>query len=129
MRTITLEEHYATPAFLDGPGRKLKEQASRFGGGAAELFDQLCDLGEKRIAEMDAAGIDMQVLSLTSPGTEQLEATAATAVAREANDRVAEAVSAHPTRLADLLACRLQILRPPSPRWSARSMTTALREP
>ena len=70
MRTITLEEHYATPAFLDGPGRKLKEQASRFGGRAAELFDQLCDLGEKRIAEMDAAGIDMQVLSLTSPGTE-----------------------------------------------------------
>ena len=100
MRTITLEEHYATPAFLDGPGRKLKEQASRFGGRAAELFDQLCDLGEKRIAEMDAAGIDMQVLSLTSPGTEQLEATAATAVAREANDRVAEAVRARPTRLA-----------------------------
>ena len=100
MRTITLEEHYATPAFLDGPGRKLKEQASRFGGRAAELFDQLCDLGEKRIAEMDAAGIDMQVLSLTSLGTEQLEATAATAVVREANDRVAEAVRAHPTRLA-----------------------------
>jgi hypothetical protein len=100
MRTITLEEHYATPAFLDGPGKKLKEQASRFGGRAAKLFDQLCDLGEKRIAEMDAAGIDMQVLSLTSPGTEQLEATAAIALAREANDRVAEAVRAHPTRLA-----------------------------
>ena len=100
MRTITLEEHYATPAFLDGPGRKLKEQASRFGGRAAKLFDQLCDLGEKRIAEMDAAGIDMQVLSLTSPGTEQLDATAATAVAREANDRVAEAVRVHPSRLA-----------------------------
>jgi uncharacterized protein len=100
MRTITLEEHYATPAFLDGPGKELKEQASRFGGRAAKLFDQLCDLGEKRIAEMDAAGIDMQVLSLTSPGTEQLEANAATAVAREANDRVAEAVRAYPTRLA-----------------------------
>jgi hypothetical protein len=34
MRTITLEEHYATPGFLDGPGRKLKEQikmAEHFG--------------------------------------------------------------------------------------------------
>jgi hypothetical protein len=27
MRTITLEEHYATPAFMDGPGRQIKEQA------------------------------------------------------------------------------------------------------
>jgi hypothetical protein len=24
MRTITLEEHYATPAFMDGPGRQIK---------------------------------------------------------------------------------------------------------
>lgn len=35
---------------------------------------------------MDAARIDMQVLSLTSPGTEQLEAAEAIALAREAND-------------------------------------------
>jgi hypothetical protein len=35
---------------------------------------------------MDAAGIDMQVLSLTSPGTEQVEAADAVALAREAND-------------------------------------------
>jgi hypothetical protein len=27
MRTITLEEHYATPTFMDGPGRQIKEQA------------------------------------------------------------------------------------------------------
>jgi hypothetical protein len=100
MRTITLEEHYATPGFLDGPGKGLKEQASKFGGRAAKLFEQLCDLGESRIAEMDAAGIDVQVLSLTSPGTEQLDASAAIAIAREANDRVAEAVRANPTRFA-----------------------------
>ena len=29
MRTITLEEHFATPGFLDGPGRDLKEQVAR----------------------------------------------------------------------------------------------------
>jgi predicted TIM-barrel fold metal-dependent hydrolase len=100
MRTITLEEHYATAGFLDGPGKDLKERAVKFGDRAAKLLEQLCDLGEKRIAEMDAAGIDMQVLSLTSPGTEQLDAAAATAIAREANDRVGEAVKAHPTRFA-----------------------------
>lgn len=100
MRTITLEEHFATPEFLDGPGRDLKERASNVGGRSATLIEQLCDLGEKRIAEMDAAGIDMQVLSLTSPGTEQLDAIAAVEIAREANSRVAEAARANPTRFA-----------------------------
>ena len=74
MRTITLEEHFASPGFLDGPGKDLKEKALRFGARAAYLLEQLTDLGDKRIAEMDAAGIDIQVLSLTSPGAEQLEA-------------------------------------------------------
>jgi hypothetical protein len=54
MRTIILEEHFAYPGFLEGPGRQLKERALRFGGVAATLLEQLCDLGEKRIAEMDA---------------------------------------------------------------------------
>jgi predicted TIM-barrel fold metal-dependent hydrolase len=104
MRTITLEEHYATAGFLDGPGKDLKERAARFGDRAAKLLEQLCDLGEQRIAQMDAAGIDMQVLSLTSPGTEQLDAAAATAIARDANDLVAEAVRAHPARFAGFAA-------------------------
>src|SRR5215472_12127936 len=60
MRTVTLEEHYASPSFLDGPGRELKAQALRFGAPAAKLFEQLCDVGEKRIAEMDAARIEKE---------------------------------------------------------------------
>jgi hypothetical protein len=91
-------------------------------------FEHLCDLGEKRIAEMDAAGIDMQVLSLTSPGTEQLDASAAIALAREANDRVAEAVRSNPTRFAGFASLRPPILMPPSSRWIARFMSTVLRE-
>jgi uncharacterized protein len=47
MPTITLEEHYAIPAFLEGPGRELKEQATSFGGPAARILEQLCDLGDK----------------------------------------------------------------------------------
>ncbi len=64
------------------------------------IVEQLCDLGEGRIAEMDAAGIDMQVLSLISPGTEQLDAADAAALAREANDFLAAAVRQHPDRFA-----------------------------
>ena len=74
MRIITLEEHFATPGFLDGPGQDLKNAALKFEGRATRLIEQLTDIADKRIAAMDAAGIDMQVLSLTSPGTEQLDA-------------------------------------------------------
>jgi uncharacterized protein len=104
MRTITLEEHYASPGFLDGPGRDLKAQALRFGRAATKLFEQLCDVGEKRIAEMDAAKIDIQVLSLTSPGTEQVGAADAIALAREANDFLADAVKRNPARFAGFAA-------------------------
>ena len=104
MRTITLEEHFATSAFLDGPGRDLKEQARQIGGRAERLMRDLCDLGEGRIAQMDAAGIDMQVLSLTAPGVEQLEAAEAAALARDTNDALAEAIAKHPTRLSGFAA-------------------------
>src|SRR5438874_1245621 len=93
MRTITLEEHYASAAFLEGPGRDVKE---RF----ASLAAQLSDLGERRIADMDAAGIDMQVLSLTAPGIQPLDTAEAIAHAREENDILAEAVRRYPTRFA-----------------------------
>src|ERR1700683_3565742 len=104
MRTITLEEHFTTPAFIDGPGRKRKEQAAKVGGRLAKVFDQLGDVGDKRLADMDAAGIDMQVLSLTSPGCEQSEAAEAMALAREANDFLAQAVKKYPKRFAGLAA-------------------------
>jgi predicted TIM-barrel fold metal-dependent hydrolase len=110
MRMITLEEHYATPAFMDGPGRQLKDQAQaarahpQVAAGIAQLLDRLCDLDERRIADMDAAGIDVQVLSLTSPGVEQLDATEAVVLAREANDQLADAVRRHPSRFAGFAA-------------------------
>ena len=47
---------------------------------------------------MDAAGVDVQALSLTEPGVEQLEGEEAKRVARQTNDALAEAVRRHPTR-------------------------------
>ena len=72
MRTVMLEEHFATPAFLEGPVRQVKDFAQVAQtipiAQSANLLEQLCDLDQLRIADVDAAGIDVQVLSLTSRG-------------------------------------------------------------
>jgi len=105
MRTLALEEHFASQAFLEGPGRAFKESAMKSGGaGAARTFEQLGDVGTNRLAEMDAAGIDMQVLSLQYPGTEQLEVAEAIAIARDENDFLSDVVKKHPTRFAGFAA-------------------------
>jgi predicted TIM-barrel fold metal-dependent hydrolase len=112
MRTIALEEHFATPAYLEGPARRLKEQAERAGGRFAALIAQLVDVDEGRVAAMDAAGVDVQALSLTSPGVEQLSAEEARSFARSTNAVLAEAIRRHPTRFFGLAA--LPIADPPA---------------
>ncbi len=104
MRTITLEEHFVSPRFLAGPGKDFTEQLRNRGPRGARIGEQLQDVGDKRIAEMDAAGIDMQVLSLNSPGVEQSEAAEQLSIAVESNDFLAEAVKKNPTRFAAFAA-------------------------
>jgi predicted TIM-barrel fold metal-dependent hydrolase len=96
MRTIALEEHYATAGFLRGPGGWL---ASRSG-----IIEPISDLGDGRIAAMDEAGIDLAVLSLAAPGVEQLDGPEAVLLARECNDELAAAVERYPDRLAGFAA-------------------------
>jgi predicted TIM-barrel fold metal-dependent hydrolase len=112
MRTIALEEHFATPAYLEGPARRLKEQAERAGGRFAAVIAQLVDVDDGRVAAMDAAGVDVQALSLTSPGVEQLNAEEARSFARSTNAALAEAIRRHPTRFFGLAA--LPIADPPA---------------
>jgi predicted TIM-barrel fold metal-dependent hydrolase len=104
MKTITLEEHYMSPEYADGPGSNFRETAKKGGDHMAKAFEQLLDIGKSRIALMDASGIDMQVLSISSPGTEQLEASEAIKVARETNDFLADAVKKYPDRFAGFAA-------------------------
>jgi predicted TIM-barrel fold metal-dependent hydrolase len=47
---------------------------------------------------MDAAGIDVSILSVVTPATQALPAREAVALARDANDEAAGAVRAHPAR-------------------------------
>lgn len=68
------------------------------------VVQRLQDAAERRIADMDASGIDHQVLALTAPGTQVLDAGEGIAVARLANDRLSEICRANPTRFSALAA-------------------------
>jgi len=82
---------------------------------ATLIVDRLLDLDARRIADMDATGIDIAMLSLTSPGVQPLlDAEEAKAVVTRANDHLAEAVSRHPTRFVGMTS-----IAPQDPAWSA----------
>jgi len=78
---------------------------------------KLADLGEERLADMDAAGIDFAVLALTSPGVQVFDTETAISVARDSNDMVREAVNNHPDRFAALCA-----VAPQAPEEAAREI-------
>ncbi|MBM2825561.1 MAG: amidohydrolase [Dehalococcoidales bacterium] len=100
MKTILVEEHFMSPGFAEGPGHNFVENAKKGGEQEVKALEQLTDVGKKRITAMDEAGIDMQVLSISSPGVEQLEASEAIGVVREANDFLADAIQEYPERFA-----------------------------
>jgi uncharacterized protein len=104
LRTITLEEHFVSPGWVAGPGRGFVEQLHGRGTIGSRILDQLQDVGDTRIAAMDAAGIDMQVLSLNSPGIEQADVEEQIAIARESNDFVADVAKKYPKRFAAFAA-------------------------
>jgi predicted TIM-barrel fold metal-dependent hydrolase len=99
MRLIALEEHYHAPsvkAALSAAGRPDPPA----GGAIARVQTKLDDLGEVRLADMDAGGIAVQVISHGAPGTEQLDPDPAVQIAQQANDHLAQAIKQHPDRLA-----------------------------
>jgi 2,3-dihydroxybenzoate decarboxylase len=96
--------------YLTNPSERTRAVAAR-----------LEDLGEARIADMDATGIDVQILSLTSPGVQIFDAATATALAQSGNDELAAAIAAHPDRYAGLAA-----IAPQDPAAAARELERAV---
>ncbi len=107
MRIIALEEHMTTPAIVnsssDGQGGGLPANAF-----IQSLHAKLLDVGAGRLADMDASGISMQVLSISASLIDKMEASAAHAVACDANDVMAAAMNTHPDRFAAFATLALQ---------------------
>ncbi|HET6500605.1 MAG TPA: amidohydrolase family protein [Amycolatopsis sp.] len=101
MRVIAIEEHWTTTeidrALRARPTGERDESVAWNDRG--DIPARLLDIGERRIEAMDAAGIDVQIISIAPPGTHGLPAREAVALCRDANDRASEAVSRFPTRL------------------------------
>jgi 2,3-dihydroxybenzoate decarboxylase len=106
MRTIALEEHFVTA------------DLARYGASSATIAPpdiwarasrRLLDITGERVAMMDAAGLDLAVLSLNSPGIQaEPDPKVAVAAAAEVNDYLAEVIAAHPDRFSGFAALPLQ---------------------
>lgn len=117
-KRIATEEAFA-PAELIQRYRKLYESKSVDDPGFDSLWgfysssmeprptfirEKLADLDSMRIADMDAAGIDHQIIELTSPGVQVFDRDTAVGLARECNDILHDAIRKHPTRFSGMAA-------------------------
>jgi 2,3-dihydroxybenzoate decarboxylase len=130
-KRIAVEEGFNFPEIMSEAVKVAAQQpplikALNPFGGSGGLWDvlgaKLGDLGEGRIKQMDADGIDMQLLLLSAPGVQSLETVLATELAAMANDRLAEASRKHPDRITGLAA-----IAPQNPDKAAQELQRAVR--
>lgn len=112
---IAVEETFALPEIAEAAARYLKLHPEEEVGIVEmqkvtnpayfkKVMPPLFDLGQSRIDHMDHYGIDLQLLSLMTPGVQMFGTEEAVELAAFANNRLSEAVKAHPTRYAALAA-------------------------
>ena len=129
MRRIATEEAFSIPEHLaamltlskstwDTLDLRLPRRSAVPG---APLYKGLTDIEVDRLRGMDKDGVDMHLLSLTSPGVQMFDADLACEIATLANDRVAEVVKRHPTRFAALAA-----FAPQDPKRAVKEMERAV---
>lgn len=138
MRKIDLEAHFFTEEYEKYlQARREYPKMETLGGDKQQEFmrtmvapnvkilrsHKLLDLGEGRLREMDDAGIDMQVLSLSVPGCEQFDAAEGTFWAKETNDELSRVVKKYPNRFIGLAA-----LAPQAPDGAAEELIRAVKE-
>ena len=122
LNVVGLEEHIAT-ADLFAAWRRFgtHDVAMQL---TERVAEPLMDLGEGRLRAMDEAGIDTAVLSVTTPGLQQLPASEALALQAPTNDVIADAVRRHPNRFQGFAT-----LATSSPDRAARELERCHRRP
>lgn len=115
MKTIGLEEHFVTAEVL----RQWSHQAPA----APEVQRRLSDLDDARLAAMDATGLDVQVLSLSTPGVQDLPPATGALLQGITNDGIADVVRAHPDRYQGFAA-----LATSAPARAAKELDRAITE-
>jgi len=121
-----LQENKGYPQYVENPQTNSHDLcfsegvALQLGDG---IRDRLLDLGAGRLKDMDASGVNVQVLSLTAPGLEQFEVSTATALAKKTNDHLAEAIQRHPGRFMGFAA-----LAPQNPKGAVKELERAVKE-
>ena len=104
MRKIALEEHFTTPELAKYVARPTQSDSI-----FADIEKRLADFDQLRLETMDKAGIDVAVLSVTTPGVQsEPDAKLAVGLARRANDLLAREVQKRPRRYAGFAHVAMQ---------------------
>ncbi len=120
-RVIALEEHFRSPmVHAAAPPHGAQYGPDTVMG---KRIAKLDDVADKRLADMDAAGIDVQVLLHAVPAADALPESEAVALAREANNYLADAVGRHPDRFSGFAT-----LSTSNPRAAAEELRRAVTE-
>ncbi len=101
MRTVAIEEHFLARGFIEAMQTNVSSSGASFPRTSpAEGLAKLADLDILRLKDLDAGGIDLQVISdigsVLVPRPEQERVK----LARESNDQLAAAIASHPDRFA-----------------------------
>ena len=124
VRIVALEEHFMVPELLGAWSRLPQTQrAGLVGFGDDPIARRLRDVDDGRVAAMDDQGVDVQVLSLNTPGVQNLPPGDAVTVAREANDALADIVRGRPDRFQGFAA-----VPTPDPQAAAAELQRAVGE-
>ena len=85
-KVIAIEEHYIDPNVTKLQEESTKNTKIR----NPKMIARMEDLGGERVEEMDAAGIDIQILSIAPPGIHNLPSDIAVDAAKMTNDYLAK---------------------------------------